>query len=79
MCMAGGRAPHIPHSLAMEGGARRRRRRAVVVGPSCHQGSVGPSVSISRLGEHLSQGDNLTPEGTFEALNSTFVPREEYM
>ena len=44
MCMAGGRAPHIPHSLAMEGGARRRRRRAVVVGPSCHQGSVGPCV-----------------------------------
>ena len=49
------------------------------MGPSCHQGSVGPSVSISRPGEHLSQGDNLTPEGTFEALNSTFVPREEYV
>merc|ERR1712223_1784911 len=61
---------------------------AVVVGPSpCHQGSVGPCVSIVgpfdcvsiQAGEHLSQGDNLTPEGTFEALNSTFVPREDHI
>ena len=90
MCMAGGGREGAAHSPFISDGGRRKaaqkgaqsswdRRRATkgASAPVCP--SSAPVCLSIQAGEHLSQGDNLTPEGTFEALNSTFVPREEYM
>ena len=65
---------------AAQKGAQSSWDRRATKGASAPLSPSSAPVCLSiQAGEHLSQGDNLTPEGTFEALNSTFVPREEYM